>query len=69
MTSPASAHPISEPPPPTPAPDAASERLWTWEFVQVLLVQVTFGFAFSSFFLLPKYLEQALSATPRQIEQ
>lgn len=41
--------------------------LWTPAFVRVLLVNVTFGFAFSTFFLLPKFLAQELGATAAQI--
>lgn len=67
MTSPASVRPLPEASPPPPVREAPEERLWTWSFVQVLAVQVSFGFAFSSFFLLPKYLQQELAATPRQI--
>jgi len=43
------------------------QRLWTRAFVRVFLIQVTFGFAFSTFFLLPKFLAQELGATPVQI--
>jgi len=35
----------------------------------VLLIQVSFGFSFSSFFLLPKFLEQRLGATPSAMGQ
>ena len=53
------------------APGALSadirESLWTRAFVRVFLLQVTFGFAFSTFFLLPKFLAQELGATPVQI--
>jgi len=48
-------------------PVAVPERLFTRAFLRVLLVQVTFGFAFSAFFLLPKFLAQELGATPSQI--
>jgi MFS family permease len=50
-----------------PSPVAVPERLWTRAFLRVLLVQVTFGFAFSAFFLLPKFLARELGATPSQI--
>lgn len=43
------------------------ESLWTRAFLHVCLIQVTFGFAFSTFFLLPKFLAQELGATPLQI--
>ncbi|HEU5073768.1 MAG TPA: MFS transporter [Polyangiaceae bacterium] len=43
------------------------ESLWTRAFLRVCLIQVTFGFAFSTFFLLPKFLAQELGATPLQI--
>lgn len=51
-----------------PLPDSPGEqRLWTRAFVRVFLIQVTFGFAFSTFFLLPKFLAQELGATATQI--
>lgn len=51
----------------TALPVTVPDRLWTPAFLQVLLVQVSFGFAFSAFFLLPKFLAQELGATPSQI--
>jgi MFS family permease len=42
-------------------------RLLTRGFSVLLVAQACFGYAFSSFFLLPKYLVLALSATPEQI--
>ena len=71
MTSPPSAPPLDKDPD-LPAPELCPEhsgRLWTRQFVLVLLIQVSFGFSFSSFFLLPKYLEQELAATPSAMGQ
>jgi predicted MFS family arabinose efflux permease len=42
-------------------------RLLTRSFTALLVAQAGFGYAFSSFFLLPKYLVVALAAGPRQI--
>ncbi|MCP4130372.1 MAG: MFS transporter [bacterium] len=41
--------------------------LFSRDFVLVLLNQVTFGFCFFTFFLLPKYMTAELKATPSQI--
>ncbi|HEY6728947.1 MAG TPA: MFS transporter [Polyangiaceae bacterium] len=62
----------SEPPLPSVVATAALSAtgpasLWTPAFVRVLLVNVAFGFAFSTFFLLPKFLAQELGATAAQI--
>lgn len=46
---------------------SAAPRLWTWAFVRVLCVQLTFGFSFSCFFLLPKFLKVELGAGPSEI--
>jgi MFS family permease len=46
---------------------AVRPRLFTRSFSLLLVAQACFGYAFSSFFLLPKYLVQALSAGPEQI--
>ena len=42
-------------------------RLVTREFLTVLLAQASFGYAFSSFLLLPKYLKVELVASASQI--
>jgi predicted MFS family arabinose efflux permease len=42
-------------------------RLLTRSFSSLLVAQACFGYAFSSFFLLPKYLVVALGAGPREI--
>jgi MFS family permease len=39
----------------------------TRDFALILLAQLAFGFAFSSFFLLPKYVVTELSGSPRQV--
>jgi len=41
--------------------------LFTRSFVALLLAQASFGFAFSSYFLLPKFLATELGAGPAQI--
>ena len=46
---------------------AVRPRLLTRRFSVLLVAQACFGYAFSSFFLLPKYLVLALSAGPEQI--
>ena len=46
---------------------AVRPRLLTRSFSVLLVAQACFGYAFSSFFLLPKYLVLALSAGPEQI--
>jgi MFS family permease len=45
----------------------ARDRLWTTRFVLLLTVMVAFGFAFSIFFLLPKYLATQLFAGAQAI--
>ena len=45
----------------------ASDRLLTRGFASLLLAQVGFGYAFSSFFLLPKFVVVALHGGPREI--
>jgi len=47
--------------------DPRSERLYTRSFVILLATQTCYGMAFSTFFLLPKYLEAVLHATEVQI--
>jgi MFS family permease len=54
------------------SPVAASEEppeppLFTRDFALILLTQLAFGFAFSSFFLLPKYVVTALAGSPSQV--
>ena len=51
----------------TPLAAALPARLLTPGFVQLLLVQMAFGFAFSTFFLLPKFLATELHAGPAAI--
>lgn len=55
MSSPSSPEGDTEPP------------LLTRDFALVLAVQLAFGFAFSSFFLLPKYVVTELSGSPSQV--
>jgi MFS family permease len=45
----------------------ASDRLLTRGFASLLLAQVGFGYAFSSYFLLPKFVVVALDGGPREI--
>lgn len=45
------------------------ERLFTRVFALILATQMSFGFSFSTFFLLPKYLATELSAGPAEIGQ
>jgi MFS family permease len=44
-----------------------SDRLWTGSFATLLIAQVSFGYSFSSFFLVPKYLATELSAGASEI--
>jgi MFS family permease len=46
---------------------AARPRLLTRSFTALLVTQVGFGYAFSSFFLLPKFVVVALAGGPREI--
>jgi MFS family permease len=49
-------------------PEEPSEPpLFTREFALVLATQLTFGFAFSSFFLLPKFVVTELHGSPSQV--
>lgn len=41
--------------------------LFTRDFALILATQLAFGFAFSSFFLLPKFVVTELSGSPRQV--
>ncbi len=45
----------------------ASDRLLTRDFASLLLAQVGFGYAFSSYFLLPKFIVVALDGGAREI--
>jgi len=45
----------------------APDRLLTRGFASLLVAQAGFGYAFSSYFLLPKFLVVALAAGPREI--
>lgn len=47
--------------------DRRSERLYTRSFVILLATQTCYGMSFSTFFLLPKYLELSLHASELQI--
>ena len=44
-----------------------TQRLWTPRLLLLLLTSMSFGFCFSAFFILPKYLALELSAGPSQI--
>jgi MFS family permease len=46
---------------------SAPDRLLTRGFASILLAQAGFGYAFSSYFLLPKFLVVALQVGPREI--
>jgi MFS family permease len=45
----------------------AEPPLFTRDFALILLTQIAFGFAFSSFFLLPKYVVTELGGSPSQV--
>ena len=47
--------------------DAAGPRLFTPAFIALLLAQAGFGYAFSCFFMLPKFLVTQLAAGPAEI--
>ena len=47
--------------------DPSEPPLFTRDFALVLATQLTFGFAFSSFFLLPKYVVTELHGSPSQV--
>lgn len=54
--------------PPSPSlPSPTLPRLFTPSFVRLLVLQTTFGLAYSAFILLPKFLKTELSATAWQI--
>jgi len=57
----------SEPPERSSSANTDPDRLFTPEFVRVLLVQMSFGFSFSIFLLLPKFLAVELGAGPELI--
>jgi predicted MFS family arabinose efflux permease len=46
---------------------AAGDGLFNTQFKVLLLVQLAFGFAFATFFLLPKFLTQTLGASPSAV--
>jgi MFS family permease len=46
---------------------APRPELFTRDFVALLVANAGFGYAFSSFFLLPKFMALALSAGPREV--
>jgi MFS family permease len=48
-------------------PTTTSKPLLTADFLWLLAVQLTFGFGFSTFFLLPKYLTNKLHAEPSTV--
>jgi MFS family permease len=51
-----------------PAPDEPSEPpLFTRDFALILVTQLTFGLAYSSFLLLPKYVVTELHGSPSQV--
>jgi predicted MFS family arabinose efflux permease len=52
---------------PTPAAAAKRPPLFTTGFVSLLTSQAGFGYAFSSFFMLPKFLDTELGAGPGEI--
>jgi MFS family permease len=54
-------------PPATASIENAEPPLFTRDFALVLATQFTFGFAFSSFLLLPKFVVTELHGTPRQV--
>jgi MFS family permease len=47
--------------------DASEPDLFTRDFALILATQLAFGFAFSSFFLLPKFVVTALHGSPSQV--
>jgi hypothetical protein len=46
---------------------AADQRLLKPDFVALLCVQLATGFAFATFFLLPKFMVEELFASPTQV--
>lgn len=51
----------------TPSEEPSEPPLFTRDFALVLATQLTFGFAFSSFFLLPKFVVTELHGSPSQV--
>ena len=47
--------------------EEARAPLFTWDFATLMAAQASFGYAFSSFFLLPKFLVSELAAGPVEI--
>lgn len=56
-------------PPPSPAAPQgqAGGRLWTRDYVRVLVLQMCFGLSYSAFLLLPKYLRAELRSSATEI--
>jgi MFS family permease len=54
-------------PPATSSDEPSEPDLFTRDFALILATQLAFGFAFSSFFLLPKLVVTELSGSPRQV--
>jgi MFS family permease len=54
-------------PPATESPSTDEPPLFSRDFALVLATQFTFGFAFSSFLLLPKFVVTVLHGSPRQV--
>jgi hypothetical protein len=54
-------------PPATVSDEATEPPLFTRDFALVLVTQLTFGFAFSSFLLLPKFVVTVLHGSPSQV--
>ncbi len=48
-------------------PRVAPVRLFNADFVELLIAQLSFGYSFSAFFLLPKFMAVELAAGPREI--
>lgn len=51
----------------SPPADPAEPALFRRDFALILVIQLAFGIAFSSFFLLPKFVVTALDGSPRQV--
>src|SRR5689334_12555319 len=47
--------------------EPSESALFTRDFALILATQLAFGFAFSSFFLLPKFVVTELHGSPRQV--
>lgn len=64
---PAATSDADEPDEPDDSPEPGEPRLLSRDFLLVLATQLAFGFAFSSFFLLPKFVVTKLHGTPSQV--